>query len=245
MEAASTTPGQYIYRPSDSSVAYTTNLGTYQMYYVDIDSGRQEVDGMDISALKDSISVEGSVSWQDIDGSPSPAMGAMKEGYHQANSSGLKLPLIGVRNRPWGKYAAEIRDSTRNGARVWLGTFNTPAAAALAYDQAAFSMRGTSAVLNFPVEHVRESLRQLGLNGTAAGGSPVLELKLRHRIRKRRPRKTSKTSLEATEHQLQLQQHVISECEGIRLSAAKAACVLELEDLGADYLEELLALSDE
>uniref|UniRef100_R7W3B8 Uncharacterized protein n=1 Tax=Aegilops tauschii TaxID=37682 RepID=R7W3B8_AEGTA len=84
----------------------------------------------------------------------------------QGSSSGSRSapdsPLIGVRKRPWGKYAAEIRDSTRNGARVWLGTFDTPHAAALAYDQAAFSVRGPAAVLNFPLTGVQQCLGALG-----------------------------------------------------------------------------------
>ncbi|PIA57366.1 hypothetical protein AQUCO_00600240v1 [Aquilegia coerulea] len=50
------------------------------------------------------------------------------------------------------QFAAEIRDPSRKGAKVWLGTFETAIETAKAYDRAAFKMRGSKAILNFPLE---------------------------------------------------------------------------------------------
>ncbi|MCD9641251.1 ras modification protein erf4 [Datura stramonium] len=112
--------------------------------------------------------------------------GGLKGGNVKVN--GVKeVHYRGVRKRPWGRYAAEIRDPGKK-SRVWLGTFDTAEEAAKAYDAAAREFRGPKAKTNFPFPSENQSPSNSSTVESSSGETGVhaprapLELDLTRRL---------------------------------------------------------------
>ena len=139
--------------------------------------------------VEEKIPSEGNMAWDEM----------VKEAAAAAALGGARRArkrFVGVRQRPSGRWVAEIKDTIQK-IRVWLGTFDTAEEAARAYDEAACLLRGANTRTNFwPCSPSSSS--------TPALPSKITNLLL-HRLKARNNASASPASVSINHHQKQLE----------------------------------------
>ncbi|XP_027125307.1 uncharacterized protein [Coffea arabica] len=102
--------------------------------------------------------------------------------------------FLGVRQRPSGRWVAEIKDSSQK-LRLWLGTFDRAEEAALAYDNASRLLRGRNAKTNFTYNGTMDTREE---NLSLLGKDPRLYQLLKHAITKNLAKSSALDSSKST-----------------------------------------------